>query len=204
VVVGEVSLALERGESAALMGASGCGKTTLLHMLGVLDRPSSGRVLLEGGDPWSDSADQRSWLRLSRLGFVFQQSNLLPQLTVRENVALPAWRLVNERQEAFRRADGLLERLKLRHRAGALGSELSLGEAQRVAVARALINRPALVLADEPTGSLDSGSAAQVLEMLEEISHDGTALLVATHDPRVAHRLQRTLRMSDGHLAELS
>jgi ABC-type lipoprotein export system ATPase subunit len=199
-VVRGASLVLRPGESAALVGTSGCGKTTLLHILGLLDRPSEGRLLLAGADPWSRSPAHRAGLRLMRVGFVFQQSNLLPHLTARENVALPAWHLRGDRSQAFVLADGLLERLGLGPRARAPAGELSLGEAQRVAIARALVNRPTLVLADEPTGSLDSDSAAAVMQALEEITREGTALLVATHDLQVARRLQRVLRMSDGRL----
>jgi len=199
-VVRGASLALRRGESAALVGASGCGKTTLLHILGLLDRPSAGRLQLAGEDPWARTPSFRAGLRLVRVGFVFQQSNLLPYLTARENVALPAWHLRGDRRQALSLADGLLERLRLGSRARAQAAELSLGEAQRVAIARALINRPALVLADEPTGSLDSDAAAAVMEALEEITGEGTALLVATHDVQVARRLQRVMRMSDGRL----
>jgi len=200
VVVREASLALRSGESAALVGASGCGKTTLLHILGLLDRPSEGRLLLEGAEPWTRSPAVRAALRLTRVGFVFQQSNLLPHLTARENVALPAWHLGGNRHQAMFLADRLLERFRLGQRARARASELSLGEAQRVAIARALVNRPALVLADEPTGSLDSDSAEAVLQALEEITREGTALLVATHDLQVAQRLQWIVRMTDGRL----
>lgn len=199
-VVRDATLVLRRGESAALVGASGCGKTTLLHILGLLDRPSEGRLLIAGADPWSRTPAHRAGLRLLRVGFVFQQSNLLPHLTARENVALPAWHLGGDRRRALALADGLLERLHLGPRARARAAELSLGEAQRVAIARALVNRPALVLADEPTGSLDSDSAAAVMGALEEISREGTALLIATHDMQVARRLQRVVRMSDGRL----
>ena len=199
-VVRGASLVLRRGESAALVGASGCGKTTLLHILGLLDRPSEGRLVLEGDEPWSRPPAVRAGLRLMRVGFVFQQSNLLSHLTARENVALPAWHLRGDRRLALALADGLLERLRLGARARARASELSLGEAQRVAIARALVNRPTLVLADEPTGSLDSDSAEAVMQALEEITREGTALLVATHDPHVARRLQWIARMSDGRL----
>jgi ABC-type lipoprotein export system ATPase subunit len=139
-------------------------------------------------------------VRLQQVGFVFQQSNLLPHLTARENVALPAWHLRGDRRQALALADGLLERLRLGRRATARAAELSLGEAQRVAIARALVNRPTLVLADEPTGSLDSDAAEAVMQALEEITRTGTALLVATHDLQVARRLHRVLRMSDGVL----
>jgi ABC-type lipoprotein export system ATPase subunit len=200
VVVRGVSLTIGAGESVSLMGTSGCGKTTLLHMLGSLDRPDEGRVWIEGRDPARLPDAERARLRRERLGFVFQQSNLLPALSARENVALPAWRATGSRREALARADELLERFDLRARADARGHVLSLGEAQRVAVARALVNHPRLVLADEPTGSLDSDSTAAVLGALAEVCLTGAALLVVTHDPSVARRCARRLIMHDGHL----
>jgi ABC-type lipoprotein export system ATPase subunit len=197
-VIDGVSLTLEPGDSVAIMGPSGCGKTTLLHLLGILDRPSAGTVLVEGVDPWKTSRDARAALRLRRIGFVFQQSNLMPFLSARDNISLPAWRLRDDRQGALTQADVLLERFGLAARSRAPGGELSLGEAQRVAVARALVNRPALILADEPTGSLDSASTEAVLDSFTEIVREGTTLLVATHDPHVAARMRRIVHMRDG------
>jgi ABC-type lipoprotein export system ATPase subunit len=197
-VIAGASLTLESGDSIAIMGPSGCGKTTLLHLLGVLDRPSAGTVLVEGVDPWRTGRDARAALRLRRIGFVFQQNNLMPFLSARDNVSLPAWRLRGDRREALAQADVLLARFGLGPRSSAPGGELSLGEAQRVAVARALVNRPALILADEPTGSLDSAATEAVLDSFDEIVRDGTTLLVATHDPRVASRMRRIIRMRDG------
>jgi putative ABC transport system ATP-binding protein len=199
-VVDHVSLTVAAGESVSLMGASGCGKTTLLHMLGTLDHPDGGCVRIEGRDPARLSLSDRTALRRERLGFVFQQSNLLPALTARENVALPAWRASGRRRESLARADALLAQFGLSARAGARGYLLSLGEAQRVAVARALINHPRLVLADEPTGSLDSESASAVLDALSDVCSTGAALLVVTHDPTVAARCARRFVMRDGRL----
>lgn len=197
-VIAQASLTLEPGDSVAIMGPSGCGKTTLLHLLGILDRPSAGTVLFEGVDPWQTGRDARAALRLRRIGFVFQQSNLMPFLSARDNVSLPAWRLCGDRQKALEQADALLEKFGLVARSRTPGGELSLGEAQRVAVARALINRPALILADEPTGSLDSASTEAVLGALHEVVRDGTTLLVATHDLRVAATLRRIVHLRDG------
>jgi len=201
-VIDHVSLAMSAGESVSLMGTSGCGKTTLLHILGTLDRPDEGRVFVGGEDPSTLGERKRARLRRERLGFVFQQSNLLPSLTARENVALPAWRVSGRRAEALERAGTLLSRFGLAARADAKAHVLSLGEAQRVAVARALINTPRVVLADEPTGSLDSGSTDAVLDALTEVCRFGAALLVVTHDPDVAARCARQLIMSDGRLVQ--
>jgi ABC-type lipoprotein export system ATPase subunit len=203
MIVEDASLTVSAGESVALMGTSGDGKTTLLHMLGLLDRPSGGRLFFGGVQPWVESAEVRAELRLTSIGFVFQQSNLLPHLTACDNVALPAWRAIGERKAARARADALLVRFGLAARRQARGGILSLGEAQRVAMARALINRPALLIADEPTGSLDSRSSQAVLAMLAEIREEGTAILLATHDPEVAAHMDRQIRIHDGRLLEV-
>ncbi|MDI1436076.1 ABC transporter ATP-binding protein [Polyangium sorediatum] len=197
-VVRGASLDLDEAEAVALVGPSGCGKTTLLQMIGLLDRPSAGRVVLAGHDAWSLDDAVRAEVRLAWIGFVFQQNNLVEALSARENVALPAWRLGSSRREAERAADALLERFGLAARRDAPASQLSVGEAQRVAIARALVNRPRLVLADEPTGSLDSTSADVVMEALAAASALGAALLVVTHDLRIAARAGRTLEMRDG------
>jgi len=198
-VVAGISFAIADGEHVALMGPSGCGKTTLLQMIGLLDPPDAGRLTLGDVEPWRERSAVRAELRLRWLGFVFQHSNLLGHLTARENVALPAWRAGTRPREAAERAGVLLDQLGLAARADAPARELSIGEGQRVAVARALINRPRLVLADEPTGSLDGANAAAVLEAL--MGTAGVSVLVVTHDPEVAARADRTLHMKDGKLA---
>jgi ABC-type lipoprotein export system ATPase subunit len=190
-------------DSHALMGASGGGKTTLLHMLGLLDRPTRGRLFFGDREPWVESAAWRADLRLTSIGFVFQQSNLLPHLTARDNVALPAWRASGDRRAARALADRLLDRFGLTGRRGSRGGVLSLGEAQRVAIARALVNRPALLIADEPTGSLDSRSSDAVLAMIDEVHAEGTTVLMATHDSTVATRMRRQIRIHDGRLIEV-
>jgi putative ABC transport system ATP-binding protein len=197
-VVAGISLELAPSETVALMGPSGCGKTTLLQMIGLLDRPDRGVVRLGGVDAWAHGQATRAELRLSRIGFVFQHSNLLGHLTARENVALPAWRATGDRAKALARADELLASVGLSARSHGKASELSIGEAQRVAVIRAMVNRPQLVLADEPTGSLDAESAAAVLALL--LAAEGAAVLIVTHDPEVAARAGRTLHMRDGKL----
>jgi len=197
-IIRDVSLDLTAGESVALMGPSGCGKTTLLHLLGLLEAPTLGTVTLDGRDPWLGSSDSRADLRLARIGFVFQQSNLMPFLTARQNVALPAWRYHGSHHRASAQATELLTRFGLGHRLDTRAGLLSLGEAQRVATARALVNHPTIILADEPTGSLDSEATKAVLDSLDAIVAQGTALLVATHDPRVAERAQRIVHMEDG------
>jgi putative ABC transport system ATP-binding protein len=199
-VVDGVSLDIAAGASVALVGPSGCGKTTLLHLLGLLDRPDGGRVLVDGRDASSLDAAARARLRLARLGFVFQLGNLLPHLTAQENVALPAWRLGGVRRTAFAAADRLLERFGLAHRATTAAALLSPGESQRAAIARALINRPGVVLADEPTGSLDARSGREVLAALEEVRALGAALLIVTHDAQVAAAAHRCLAMASGAL----
>lgn len=201
-VIDHVSLTISAGESVSLMGTSGCGKTTLLHILGTLDRPDEGQLLIGGQDPTTLGERKRARLRRETLGFVFQQSNLLPSLSALENVALPAWRVSGRRAEAMDRAAALLARFGLAARAHAKAHILSLGEAQRVAVARALINSPRVVLADEPSGSLDSGSTDAVLDALTEVCRLGAALLVVTHDPQVAARCVRQLVMRDGRLLQ--
>ncbi len=199
--VSGASLALVAGQWVSLVGPSGCGKTTLLQMLGLLDRPTHGSLWLSGLDPWQGSVLERTRLRCERLGFVFQGNNLLPHLTALENVALPAWRLHGTRATALEAAGRLLERFELAARASTPAGALSAGEAQRVAIARALINGPSLVLADEPTGSLNQALGETVLDALGEVCAAGAALLVVTHDSRVASRGHRILEMADGRIS---
>ena len=199
--VHDVSLTIARGESIAIFGPSGCGKTTLLHMIGLLERPTSGRVLLGNNvDAWSLDAAARARHRLVYLGFVFQTNNLLGHLTARENVALPAWRKDGSPSAAMKSADAWLERMGLESRRSVKAAQLSTGEAQRVAIARALINQPALLLADEPTGSLDSKNAGNVVDTLVSACANQTALVIVTHDTAVAARMSRTVTMRDGQL----
>jgi len=200
--VAGVSLTIAAGEWVSLVGPSGCGKTTLLQMLGLLDRPTAGQLRLAGVDPWKGTVSARTLLRRERIGFVFQGNNLIEYLTARENVALPAWRLLGNRGAALAAADGLLDRLGVSARADTPAAVLSMGEGQRVAIARALVNRPQVVLADEPTGNLDKASGESVMAALGEVCVTGSALLVVTHDVGVAARANRTLTMSDGRILD--
>jgi ABC-type lipoprotein export system ATPase subunit len=198
-VVADVALSIDDAESVALMGPSGCGKTTLLQMIGLLDRPNTGKIVLRGCDAWHEPDAIRAEMRLSWLGFVFQQNNLIPHLTARDNVALPAWRAGASRRDAGAQADTWLERFGLAARASARASELSIGEAQRVAVARALINKPSLILADEPTGSLDAEAGSAVIDLVFDLNRSfGTTLVMVTHEEHLAQRCARIVRLVAG------
>ena len=194
-----VSLALEAGDFVALMGPSGCGKSTLLHLCGAMDRPTSGRVLIDSVDVAGLDDDALTRLRRERIGFVFQFFNLLPTLTLAENVALPLQLAGRPERETAERAQALIERVGLAHRAGHYPQQLSGGEMQRAAIARAVVHAPALLVADEPTGNLDSENGARVLELLSELNRDmGVTMLLATHSSETASIAHRTVHMRDG------
>jgi len=200
VALHDVDLVVGEGESVALIGPSGSGKSTLLHLAGGLDRPDSGTVRLGGRDIATLSAGDRARIRRRELGFIFQFFHLVPGLSVAENVELPL--LLDGRRDKDGRVRSLLDRVGLGHRAGHLPGQLSGGEMQRTAIARALVARPTLVLADEPTGNLDSASGATILDLLGEVVADASAALVlVTHDEGAAARTQRTLRVHDGRIA---
>jgi putative ABC transport system ATP-binding protein len=199
--VRDISLEIEAGSFVAVVGASGSGKSTLLNLMGALDQPSSGRVLLENHDLGALSDAARTLLRRTRIGFVFQFFNLLPTLTAQENVALPA-RLARQAGKATqRRAEELLERVGLSSRRQHRPDELSGGEMQRVAIARALMMDPPIVLADEPTGNLDSSTGLAILELLRGAVDAHRTVVLITHDPSVASRGQRIVTMADGQLS---
>jgi putative ABC transport system ATP-binding protein len=199
--VREVDLVIEPGESVAIVGPSGSGKTTLLQLLGALDRPSSGRIEFEGRDIATLGDGELGRLRLETFGFVFQQFNLVPTLTAAQNVEIalaPSGRAAGERREAVA---SLLESVGLAVRADHVPSKLSGGEQQRVAIARALANGPHVVLADEPTGNLDSATGAEIIDRLLSLSGDrGRTVVLVTHDQNVAARAGRVVRMRDGRL----
>jgi ABC-type lipoprotein export system ATPase subunit len=198
----DVSLRVDRGEYIGVVGPSGCGKSTLLHVLGCVDVATSGQVRFRDREVGSMTDAERSGLRLREIGFVFQRFFLLPMLTAWENVELPQAEAGSGRAERRTRTAELLDYVGLAARAGHRPSELSGGEMQRVAIARALANRPGLLLADEPTGELDQGTGEQIVQLLDRLHADGTAVVVVTHDPAVAARAQRLLRMRDGRIAE--
>ena len=193
-----VDLVVEAGEAVSVMGPSGCGKSTLLHLLGGLDRPDAGELHLGGARVDGLSETQWAVFRRRAVGFVFQAFYLVDELTAVENVELPALLVGVPRRTARRRAMELLERLGVAERAGHLPDHLSGGEQQRVAVARALINQPLVVLADEPTGNLDSRATGGILRLFGELRQAGQALLTVTHDARVASTADRLLTMRDG------
>jgi putative ABC transport system ATP-binding protein len=199
-----IDLAVETGEFVSIMGPSGCGKSTLLHMLGGLDRPSAGGVWLRGERV--DGLSEKAWalLRRREIGFVFQFFNLIGNLTVADNVELPALLAGTPARQARARREELLERLGIAGVAGQLPGRVSGGQQQRVALARALVNRPALLLADEPTGNLDSRSAREVMDLLRRSHADGQTIVLVTHDPRVAAAADRVIHMRDGQITEES
>jgi putative ABC transport system ATP-binding protein len=198
--LGPIDLSIDKGEFFAIVGPSGCGKSTLLHVLGAVDVPSAGQLQFFDRDAAAMTDADRTALRLRAFGFVFQRFFLLPMLTAAENVELPqaeAGATVAARRERTRE---LLDYVGLADRAGHLPSQLSGGEMQRAAIARALANRPALLLADEPTGELDESTSDHIADLFERVNADGTAMVIVTHDHALASRARRILTMRDGRI----
>ncbi|MBE7560257.1 ABC transporter ATP-binding protein [bacterium] len=198
-----ISLAFRRGEYIAIVGASGSGKSTLLNILGCLDRPTSGSYRLNGQDVSKMSDDALSEIRSRYLGFIFQSYNLIPQLTVVENIEVPLfYQAGTSREEARERAIALARAVGLGHRLNHRPTELSGGQQQRVAIARALVNDPVVLLADEPTGNLDTATGSDILGILADLNRHGKTVITVTHDAEVAEAAGRTVRISDGKIVD--
>lgn len=199
-----VTCEIEEVEFVALMGSSGSGKTTLMNILGCLDRPSAGRYQLAGEEVSELSPDGRANVRNTRIGFVFQNFNLLPRTSALDNVLLPLSyaRIPISEREARQRALALLDRVGLADRIDHEPSQLSGGQQQRVAIARSLVNRPSLLLADEPTGNLDSATSVEILEMFRQLNREGLTIVLVTHDPGVGRYAKRTIHMRDGLIVD--
>ena len=195
-----INLTVNDGEYVSIVGPSGSGKSTMLNILGLLDRPSVGEYRIDGHLTGSLDEDTRAAVRAQRIGFVFQAFHLMPRRTVLENVMLPMLYSGTPRAEREDRARQALDRVGLTHRIGFLPSTLSGGERQRVAVARAVVTRPSLLLADEPTGNLDGVTTADVMHLFEELVTDGLALIIITHDQAVAGRAPQCIRIADGRV----
>jgi len=199
-----VNLRVERGDYLSIVGPSGSGKSTMLNILGLLDRPSVGEYHLGGSRTSSLSEDDRAAVRASTVGFVFQSFHLLPHRSVLDNVMLPMLYSGIPRAKREQRAREALDRVRLGHRVDFLPGTLSGGERQRVAVARAVVSGPRLLLADEPTGNLDTTTSDEVMHLFEELHAEGLTLIVITHDREVAERASRTIRIADGRLSEVA
>ena len=196
-----VSLSLQRGEMAAIMGPSGSGKSTLMNILGCMDKPDSGTYIFAGQDVMSLDRDQLAYLRNRRIGLVFQNFNLLPRATALENVCLPLTYAGVRAKEREERGKKLLKMMGLEGKENALPTQLSGGEQQRVAIARALVNNPDLLLADEPTGAVDTQTSEEILFLLQELnSQQGVSVVIVTHEPEVALYCQRIIRLRDGRI----
>jgi putative ABC transport system ATP-binding protein len=198
----EIDLTIRRGEYVSVEGPSGCGKTTLLSLLGLLDTPSGGAYLLDGAPVANLTAAERARIRNRAIGFIFQAFNLIGDLTVSENVELPLTYRGMSAAERTRRVRDALDRVGMGHRARHYPQQLSGGQQQRVAVARAVAGDPAILLADEPTGNLDSANGAAVMELLDELHQGGATICMVTHDPRYASFAERTVRLLDGRIVE--
>ena len=198
----DVNISVLKGESVAIMGPSGSGKSTMLHMLGCLDRPTSGTISIDGITTSSLDDDELSKVRNKKIGFVFQSFFLIPTLTVLENVALPMSFAGFDSEEQARRATFLLQRVGLGDRMHHKPSELSGGQRQRAAIARSLVNNPAIILADEPTGNLDSKSGISIMQLFEELHKEGRTIITVTHDANIVKHAQRVIYLKDGKVVK--
>jgi putative ABC transport system ATP-binding protein len=196
----QIEFNARQGEFVAVMGPSGCGKSTLLNIIGLLDSPSNGEYHFMDKEVSKYKESQRTDLRKGNIGFIFQSFNLIDELTVFENVELPLLYLKMSAKERKRKVDEVLERMQISHRKNHFPQQLSGGQQQRVAIARAVVTNPRLILADEPTGNLDSAHGEEVLKLLEELNQDGTTIVMVTHSPAHAERAHRIVQLFDGHV----
>jgi putative ABC transport system ATP-binding protein len=196
----KVNITVGKGEFVAIMGPSGCGKSTLLNILGLLDTPSGGQYYFNGEEVARYKEKQRTNLRKGNIGFVFQSFNLIDELTVYENVELPLLYLKVSPAERRKKVGDVLERMKITHRRKHFPQQLSGGQQQRVAIARAVVTRPQLILADEPTGNLDSANGEEVMSLLTELNIEGTTIIMVTHSPSDADKAHRIVQLFDGHI----
>ena len=202
IALGGINMEVDRGEFVAIMGPSGCGKTTLLNIMGLLDNPTEGSYLLNDTEVATLKESQRTALRKGKIGFVFQSFNLIDELTVDQNVALPLKYMGVPAEERRKRVTEVLRRLNISHRAKHYPNQLSGGQQQRVAIARAVVCNPDLILADEPTGNLDSRNGKEVMDLLAQLNDDGTTIVMVTHSQRDASYAHRVINMLDGFLVE--
>ena len=202
IALNGVSLTVNDGEFVAIMGPSGCGKSTLLNIMGLLDNPTSGRYLLNGIDVTLKSESERTDIRKGTLGFVFQAFNLIEDLNVVENIQMPLLYMGIRKAERRRRVAEAMERMNITHRAKHFPAQLSGGQQQRVAIARAVVSRPSLILADEPTGNLDSKNGHEVMSLLSELHKNGTTIVMVTHSQKDAQYATRIVNLFDGQIVE--
>ncbi|MFN3528129.1 MAG: ABC transporter ATP-binding protein, partial [Candidatus Altarchaeaceae archaeon] len=195
-----INLEIEKGEYVSIAGASGSGKSTLLNLIGCLDSPTTGKIFIDGVDTSKMNEDEKARIRRQKIGFVFQQYNLILGLTAEENVALPMLFNHISKSDALKRARELLKKVGLEGKEKNKPMELSGGQQQKVAIARALANNPEILLCDEPTGNLDSNSGKIVIEILEQLNKEGKTLIIVSHDPNIANRAKRKIYIKDGEI----